>query len=530
MVPMRPGEPGDKTMDQSRRGGSSGGRPDDANLPVPRRRPEPDAPILRKPRRPLPDFTGMEAPTFAGDGYTDFLPVAQQIVTTPPSMLRRAVGYVACGILTLAFLCSILFNLRLFAVATGEIQARGGNQVVEPLEPGQISMIPVQNGARVAAGATVLQLDPTAARAAVTIAEAKLADARGDAFRRSSAAFLARSKVTALAAPLAWPKTVPADVRAREETVLRADLSQLAATLADLDAKLATARASIDKLVANITAQKVLIDSRTQRTAMHQTLADQGWDSRAVVLQSLEPLRQDQVHLADYEGELAQDKAAIPVLEDQKNAARETFIAENVTAAATAERATAIGEEELKAARLALDNLTLRAPVAGMVEGLAATSLGQSVKAGEMLMQIVPETAPLEITAYVLNTDIGFVKVGQPATIKIDTFPYTRYGTISGKVVRVGADAIAGRLAASQQGNDATTISKGALSATNATQQMKDLVFPVTVTLDRTTMPVNGRDVPLAAGMSVAVEIETARRRAITYFLYPLTRVFQRSG
>ena len=185
MVPMRPGEPGDKTMDQSRRGGSSGNRPNDANLPVPRRRPEPDAPILRKPRRPLPDFTGMEAPTFAGDGYTDFLPVAQQIVATPPSMLRRAVGYVACGILTLAFLCSILFNLRLFAVATGEIQARGGNQVVEPLEPGQISMIPVQNGARVAAGATVLQLDPTAARAAVTIAEAKLANARGDAFRRS---------------------------------------------------------------------------------------------------------------------------------------------------------------------------------------------------------------------------------------------------------------------------------------------------------------------------------------------------------
>ena len=239
--------------------------------------------------------------------------------------------------------------------------------------------------------------------------------------------------------------------------MLRADLSQLAATLADLDAKLATARASIDKLVANITAQKVLIDSRTKRTAMHQTLADQGWDSRAVVLQSLEPLRQDQVHLADYEGELAQDKAAIPVLEDQKNAARETFIAENVTAAVTAERATAIGEEELKAARLALDNLTLRAPVAGMVEGLAATSLGQSVKAGEMLMQIVPDTAPLEITAYVLNTDIGFVKVGQPATIKIDTFSLhaLRHDLGQGRQGRRRRDRrAAGRLAAGQRRDD----------------------------------------------------------------------------
>ena len=518
-------------MNQSRRGGSSGQGPEGANLPVPRRRRDPSEPIHRKARRPLPEFTGMEAPTGPiDDGYRDFLPVAQQIVSTPPSALRRAIGYALCGGITLALLWSLFGELRLFAIATGEIQARGGNQVVQPLEPGQVSMIPVQNGTHVAAGTIVLQLDPTAARAAVTIAESKLANARGDAFRRSTAAFLARSKVTALAAPLAWPKGIPADVRAREETVLRADLAQLAATLADLDAKLATARASIDKLAANITAQKVLIDSRTKRTAMHQTLADQGWDSRAVVLQSLEPLRQDQVHLADYEGQLTQDRAAIPVLENQKTAARESFIADNVAAGAKAERETAVDQEELKAAKLALDNLTLRAPVAGVVQGLAAISLGQSIKSGEVMMQIVPEKAPLQVTAYVLNTDIGFVKIGQPAVIKVDTFPYTRYGTISGKVVSIGADAITGRLAAVQQGNDATMFSKGTFSATNATQQMSDLVFPVTVSLDRTTMLVNGRDVPLTAGMSVAVEIETARRRAIQYILYPLTRILERTG
>ena len=61
-------------------------------------------------------------------------------------------------------------------------------------------------------------------------------------------------------------------------------------------------------------------------------------------------------------------------------------------------------------------------------------------------MQIVPDDAPLEIQAYVLNTDIGFVRAGQPATIKIDTFPYTRYGTIEGKVTRVGADAVTGKV------------------------------------------------------------------------------------
>ena len=516
-------------MDDSRRGGPDGRRPAAAGLPAPRRWPTPDEPIRRRQRRALPDFTGMaEEPIRTDAGYRDFLPIARQIVDTPPSRWRRFLAYAVCGTITLAILWSILGHLRLFAIAPGEVQARGGNQVVEPLEPGQVSAIPVQNGSKVAAGATVLELDPTAARAALTIAEAKLANARGEAFRRTTTAFLVRNGLTAVAGPLIWPKQVPADVAAREETVLRADLAQLAATLADLDAKLAANRATIDKLAANINAQTTLIDSRTKRTAMHETLAEQGWDSRAVVLESQEPLRQDQVHLADYQGQLAEAKAALPVLDDQKQAAREAFIAENVAGAAEAEQVTAIALEQLAEAKLALSEMTLRAPVAGSVQGLAATSLGQSVKVGETLMQIVPDTVPLEITAYVLNTDIGFVRVGQPATIKVDTFPYTRYGTISGRVTRVGADAITGRLAASQQGNDATTVSHGALSATNATQQMNDLVFPVTVVPDRTSMWIDGREAPLTSGMSVVVEVETARRRAISYLLYPLTRIFQR--
>ena len=339
-----------------------------------------------------------------------------------------------------------------------------------------------------------------------------------------------RSGVTRLDTPLAWPKEIPDDVKTREESVLRADLAQLAAVVADLEAKRATEASQIVKLSANIDAQKTLVDSRTKRTAMHQTLADQGWDSRAMVLQSLEPLRQDEVRLADYQGELAEAKARVPVLQNEIEAKRETFIAENVEASAAAQRVAAIEEAELDKAKLALTDLTLRAPVSGTIQGLAVTSLGQSLKAGETMMQIVPDAAPLQVKAYVLNTDIGFVKVGQRATVKIDTFPYTRYGTISGHVESVGADAITGRLAASQQSDAALTPTNGALSVTNATQQTRDLVFPIVVKLDRSSIWVNGRDVPLASGMSVVAEVVTARRRAITYLLYPLTRIFHRDS
>ena len=91
--------------------------------------------------------------------------------------------------------------------------------------------------------------------------------------------------------------------------------------------------------------------------------------------------------------------------------------------------------------------MTLKAPIAGTIEALAVTTVGQIVKPGQQLMQVVPDKAPLEIEAYVLNSDIGFVRAGESATIKVDTFPYPRYGTIAGKVFKVSKDAISGKAA-----------------------------------------------------------------------------------
>ena len=124
-----------------------------------------------------------------------------------------------------------------------------------------------------------------------------------------------------------------------------------------------------------------------------------------------------------------------------------------------------------------------------------------------------------------LNTDIGFVREGQPATIKIDTFPYTRYGTIAGKVTRVAADAVSGAEAIRQQKDAASPALQGTASDTNAAQATGDLVFPVTIALSRSTIEVGGKATPLtASGMSVVVEIATGEHRAISYIMYPLVR------
>ncbi|MGH9960485.1 MAG: HlyD family efflux transporter periplasmic adaptor subunit, partial [Pyrinomonadaceae bacterium] len=77
----------------------------------------------------------------------------------------------------------------------------------------------------------------------------------------------------------------------------------------------------------------------------------------------------------------------------------------------------------------------LRAPVSGEVQQLAVHTIGGVVTPAQELLRIVPEEGAIEIQAWVANKDIGFVHNGQPAEIKLETFPFTQYGTLDGEVL-----------------------------------------------------------------------------------------------
>ena len=118
------------------------------------------------------------------------------------------------------------------------------------------------------------------------------------------------------------------------------------------------------------------------------------------------------------------------------------FIAENGQKLAEAQRQADDWREKLVKAKLKSGRMSLTSPIDGTVYGLSVTTIGQVAGAGEELMRIVPEGAALEIECYLANKDVGFVKVGQKAVVKIESFPFTRYGTLSATVERVASDAI----------------------------------------------------------------------------------------
>lgn len=107
-------------------------------------------------------------------------------------------------------------------------------------------------------------------------------------------------------------------------------------------------------------------------------------------------------------------------------------------------------------------------------------------------------TKKVEVEATILNRDIGFVEPGQPAEIKLETFLFTKYGTIPGRVVSVSRDAVR--------------------------DEKQGQIYPARIALDRSSVEVNGRTIALGAGMAVTVEVKTESRRLIEYLLTPILR------
>ena len=147
----------------------------------------------------------------------------------------------------------------------------------------------------------------------------------------------------------------------------------------------------------------------------------------------------------------------------------------------------------------------LTAPVDGTVQQLAIHTIGGVVTPAQPLMVIVPDEDRLEVEAWVENKDIGFVDVGQVAEIKVDAFPFTKYGIIEGELINLSKDAI----------------------------HLEEVgyVYAGRVSMGKSEMRIeNGRTVNLTPGMNVAVEIRTGERRMIEFLLSPITRAIFESG
>lgn len=455
-----------------------------------------------------------------GAADRDFLPAALEIIESPPSPIRIGLIYTLAALVTSALAWSYFGFLDVYAVAAGKIQPSGRAKVVQPAEPGKIVVIKVKNGDHVEAGEVLVELDRAEATATRIATLDALVSARAEIARRRAAIEVAESTVPK-SITIKWSPEIPPEIRSREERVLAADVSQLDSSLGSLRAQKIQKEAERDKAAASIQTEIALVSTLAERTSMYERLFQKKVGSRLEVINALHDLLQAKTQLADFEGTLKGAVAALDVIAAEIQKAKKSFVSDNTQKLAEAEQKAAGLAQDLAKADSKLGRMTLTAPVAGAVQASTITTIGQVVGSGQELMHIVPEGASFEIEAYVLNRDAGFVSVGQDAIIKVDAFPFTRYGTISGKVSHVADDAIPGA-EAQQMLRDPTQAPSGSLSLTSAAQKTQDLVYPVLVAPSESSMVVDGKPMALSAGMTVTVEIKTERRRVIDYVLSPL--------
>jgi len=311
-------------------------------------------------------------------------------------------------------------------------------------------------------------------------------------------------------------------LREREDAVLAADLNQLNAQLASIEAQRDQKRAERDQLVKTIETQKRLIATLQQRVDMRTTLVNERAGAKAAVIDATETLQYQQTQLAIQQGQLASDETGMAVVARDAEKTLQSFISENAQKLADAERQAEDLDQKLAKATAKTDYMTLRAPIDGNIQASMVTSVGQVVATGQEAMRIVPDGAALEIEVYALNRDIGFIHEGQEAVVKIESFSFTRYGTINAHVTRVASDAIPEPDASQIEGDPAKTTNGAGFAGAQRTQ---NLVFPVTLTPDAASIDVDGRAAPLTPGMAVTVEVRTGSRRILEYLFSPLVEV-----
>ena len=447
-----------------------------------------------------------------------FLPAALEIVETPPSPTRRAIGATIIALFCLALIWATFGTVDIVASAPGKIIPTGGTKVIQPFDTGIVRAIHVRDGQRVKAGDVLIELDPTMTEAERDHLKSDLIAAELDV-ARLRAALGGRDNPLEDFHP---PEGASLALIEINRQFLISQTAEQQAKLSGLDRQIAQKQAERDTTAATMAKLEATIPVVAQRVDVRKYLFDKELGSKLTYLTEYQDLVAQQQDLLVQKSKYREADAAVAGLVQARAQTAAEYRRTRFEELTKAEqKAAGFAQDVIKAERRTkLQALT--APVDGVVQQLAVHTVGGVVTPAQALLAVVPQDSHLEIEAMVSNRDIGFVHADQEAEIKIDTFSFTRYGLLHGRVLNLSQDAIA-------RDKPQDKSSDKAPGAENSTSEPKgqELSYAARVSLDRTQMQIEDKLVNLSPGMAVTVEIKTGTRRIISYLLSPLLRYKQ---
>ncbi len=478
------------------------------NVSAPVNIPPPKAPKVPKVKRSASD--------------NEFLAPALEILESPASPVRIWFLRCICALVVISLTWAWFGRIDIIAVAQGKFQPTGRVKVIEPLVTGKVAALKVTNGSFVKQGDVLVELDQSESEADFAASTAELQSVSAEIERRKAALSAIKDHKINASTGIIWDSKTPGDIQDRENQILAAELDQLATTVASLESQRDQRLVERDKLQDTIQMQKSLVDTLQQRVDMMQKLLDTKVGAKPAVINATESLKLQLTQLAVQQQQLSSLSGGLPVLDQEIAKTIASFVVENSQKLSDAERLSETTKQRVARSQATLSHMTLKSPISGTVQAMSITNAGQVIPSGQEVMRIIPEGSSLEIEVYVLNKDIGFVKMNQEAIVKIESFPFTRYGTVNAHVSSIARDAIPQPDANLIEG-DPTRAGSSTMFA--GAQRTQNLVFPVTLVPDSTFIIVDGQQVALSPGMAVGVEFKTGSRRMLEYVFSPLVEL-----
>jgi membrane fusion protein, hemolysin D len=434
----------------------------------------------------------------------DFAPPLLRIRDKPAPPLAGWVLRLLVVMLVCLFAWAALGRLDIVAVADGKLVPSSYLKIVQPAEQGIVKEILVKEGQAVRAGEVLIRMDSVLAGA-----DAKAVRADHDnkrlALRRIDAQLSGKPFVREKADPPSLALQVEAqhaaNVRAYENA-LGQEQSLLEKARQDLAAAHAT-RAKLEQVLPHYVEQEKAFEKLTRDGFAGRIMYT---DKRRERIEKEQDLRTQEFVIGSNRALIAQSEKKIAQISADYRRQLQT---ERVEAAAQLEKLA----QELAKISHRNELLELRAPQAGIVKDLATHTAGTVAAPGTILMTIVPEGDRLVAEVWVSNQDVGFVRAGQPARLKLAAFQFQKYGMVDGTVAHVNADA-------------SEAPSPNLRQDIGRERPMGPLAFRALIELKEQQL----LSYPLQPGMQVAGEIHLGTRTVLEYVLSPVQKAFHEAA
>jgi hemolysin D len=428
-------------------------------------------------------------------GELAFLPAHLELIETPLSPTPRWTARLIMALFALGLAWACTGQLDIVAVAPGKVVGGDRTKVIQPMETSVVRRILVEDGQAVHRGDLLFELDAVgvgsdAAKATDAVTAARLTQVRTRALVAA---------VESDIAPVLSPQPTLSSERLSEgQALASSEFAAFVGKRRSLDASVQQKEAELSTVDASIGPAVEYARIAKDRVEDYRKLLDKKYVSRQDYL-----IREQERISAEREVDSARHRrteliAAIAAVRQDRNAtvadARRQWLDQEREASELIQQA----EPDVERASQRSALMQLRAPVDGVVQQLAIHTVGGVVTPAQPLLAIVPSDQSVEVEATVFSQDIGFIRTGQAVTVKLDTFPYTRYGYVAGTVTSVSHDAVQ--------------------------DEKRGLLFPIRIALRAGGMDIDGTRVALTPGMSLSAEVRTGRRRVIDYLLSPLQK------